>query len=363
MTEAGLNTVNLSALNTFQQIILFLLIITGSAIFVSEATVHVRRKAFERRFKTIIDEKRANRRQRRGSGLSARLSRSFSNGSSATRNNALEIDGVVIRGRVIKPTPGQEKATGDSDIKDSVEKPSPAQDNIPATDTERLRETSLDNMKSVNVDPAEPEQTQPTSPNGELTPGHIMFTDIASQPTRRHTRILSMSGVGARPNNLNHPRGISRPIDRIPSRVFADEKPQSSQKSNKWFPSNGFIARNSQFHNLSLEERELLGGVEYRAITLLEVIVPIYFVLWQLIGSVGIGAWIAKHGTAATKVNALNPWYGKTLVPNSVVDYYLRWVGAFIAVSAFNNSGMSLVDANMVSKNGGLKSTSFFKRF
>ena len=44
MTEAGLNTVNLSELNTFQQFILFLLIMLGSAILVSIAVLQVRQR-------------------------------------------------------------------------------------------------------------------------------------------------------------------------------------------------------------------------------------------------------------------------------------------------------------------------------
>ena len=35
------------------------------------------------------------------------------------------------------------------------------------------------------------------------------------------------------------------------------------------------------------------------------------------------------------------------LIYDLLIDY--RWVGAFNGVSAFNNSGMSLLDANMVS--------------
>ena len=35
-----------------------------------------------------------------------------------------------------------------------------------------------------------------------------------------------------------------------------------------------------------------------------------------------------------------------------IADGRNRWVGAFNAVSAFNNSGMSLLDANMVAFNG-----------
>jgi hypothetical protein len=50
MTEAGLNTVNLSELNAVQQVILFILILIGSSIWVSAWVVGVRRRAFAGRF-------------------------------------------------------------------------------------------------------------------------------------------------------------------------------------------------------------------------------------------------------------------------------------------------------------------------
>jgi hypothetical protein len=56
MSEAGLNTINLSQLNTFQQFMLFALIMMGSSIFVSASVVYIRRKAFEQRLLTEIEK-------------------------------------------------------------------------------------------------------------------------------------------------------------------------------------------------------------------------------------------------------------------------------------------------------------------
>ena len=98
MTEAGLNTVNLSQMNTFQQFILFLLILLGSAIWVSIAVLHVRRKAFERRFKSIVEEERQRRRNRSTSKRRLSLSESHS-------RSKPEVDGVAFRGRKIIPKP------------------------------------------------------------------------------------------------------------------------------------------------------------------------------------------------------------------------------------------------------------------
>lgn len=48
MTETGLNTVNPSTLNLFQQLLLFVLILLGSSIWVSWLVVLVRRSGFKR---------------------------------------------------------------------------------------------------------------------------------------------------------------------------------------------------------------------------------------------------------------------------------------------------------------------------
>ena len=76
--------------------------------------------------------------------------------------------------------------------------------------------------------------------------------------------------------------------------------------------SEGFVGRNSQFSNLSLAERERIGGVEYRAVTYLAVIVPLYFVMWQFLGCIGLGAYVASKRTSETKANAENPWYARS---------------------------------------------------
>jgi len=98
------------------------------------------------------------------------------------------------------------------------------------------------------------------------------------------------------------------------------------------YPSQGFIGRNSQFHGLTPAEREQLGGVEYRALYWLSWLVPLYFILWQFLGCLGLAAYVAHNRPDSALTNGLNSW----------------WVGAFNAVSAFNNSGMSLLDANMI---------------
>jgi hypothetical protein len=66
--------------------------------------------------------------------------------------------------------------------------------------------------------------------------------------------------------------------------------------------------RNAQFFGLSKAEREHLGGVEYRAITLLAYIVPAYFLLWQVLGCMGLAAYMAHNKASVTRANGINPW-------------------------------------------------------
>lgn len=99
----------------------------------------------------------------------------------------------------------------------------------------------------------------------------------------------------------------------------------------KYFMSKGLVSRNSQFHGLSDAERERLGGVEYRAVSFLTVVVLLYWASFLLLGIAGVGGWLENNHPDIPRRNGLSPF----------------WTGAFFAVSAFVNSGMSLLDANM----------------
>jgi len=70
MTQAGLNTVNLSSLSTFQQFLLFLLIICGNQILVSAIVVHIRKRAFKKRFKSIEKQEKNDATQSQGTSSS-----------------------------------------------------------------------------------------------------------------------------------------------------------------------------------------------------------------------------------------------------------------------------------------------------
>jgi hypothetical protein len=148
---------------------------------------------------------------------------------------------------------------------------------------------------------------------------------VSIRERARHHRVFPMAGVGAHPD-LQHPKDAVPVETRRPSLIES-----AIRGTQKYFSSKGFISRNSQFYGLTPAEREKLGGVEYRAISFLSVIVPLYFALFNILGVIGLGSWLAVNRPSLARENGLAPF----------------WTGAFFAVSAFGNNGMSLLDANM----------------
>lgn len=312
--HSGLNTVNLSELNTWQQIMLFALIFIGSAIFVSNFVLQVRRRAFERKFISVI-ESRA-RKQRRTSLRGSTFSMSRLSISRSRENN--------------NPNLGLDKQSRSADANEAC---SPVRRGRASTS-----KTSLRLSTSKDTDGAgDQSQTAEDGLHDATSPDRITFSpetvfrsqryqDDQPSPTKPRQRVFSVSGVGARSEaSLQRVTSISRTS-------VAEEAPVGNQSTADYFPSAGYISRNSTFHNLTEAERQKLGGVEYKALLWLSWIVPLYLVLWQLLGALGCAAWVAYNRPGTARANGLNPW----------------WVGAFNAVSAFNNSGMSLLDANMV---------------
>ncbi|KAF7315082.1 Potassium transport protein [Mycena indigotica] len=97
------------------------------------------------------------------------------------------------------------------------------------------------------------------------------------------------------------------------------------------------VGRNSAFRQLSREQQDELGGVEYRALNALLWIVAVYHIGIQLIAFTVIAPYMAK---SRWKADFLPPNLHRKLAPS--------WFSAFQTVSAYTNTGMSLVDQSMI---------------
>jgi hypothetical protein len=308
MTEAGLNTVNLSTLTTWQQTMLFLLIMLGSTIWVSIWTVLARKHVFEKRFESIVRAERVRRLNRRGSNTSLSLPKLRK----------------AISFRKAKTVPVPDKtlqATGTLAVKVELSNSDPDLGR-PQVDEElpkRRRASSLPDLGSVEPPKAPPEPAK-AAPEPSSPGGHIVFVDTPHPQQRRNATSTGVSEVNeVRPKQR---KGTSK---------------ASTDRDEDHFTVQHFLrsrapGRKGQFHDLTSEEREHLGGCEYRALKILAFVVPVYFFLWQLLGCVALGAWMNRNMPSTARANGINPW----------------WLGVFNGVSAFNNSGMSLLDANMI---------------
>jgi len=85
---------------------------------------------------------------------------------------------------------------------------------------------------------------------------------------------------------------------------------------------------------LTSEQREELGGIEYCALKQLFILLLVYVLLWQFLSCIALASWIQNN-----------------LPPEQESHYGIAhhwWLGIFSGVSAFNNVGLSLVDASMI---------------
>ncbi|OAL46846.1 high affinity potassium transport protein [Pyrenochaeta sp. DS3sAY3a] len=110
------------------------------------------------------------------------------------------------------------------------------------------------------------------------------------------------------------------------------EEDQDPMPYLSWTPT---IGRNSNFVDLTEEQREELGGVEYRALKLLAMILVCYFVGFHLLGMVCLTPWIngdAKYRTMVEKLGISATWWG-----------------FFTPASMFNDLGFTLTPDSMIS--------------
>ncbi|KAL8417880.1 hypothetical protein RB594_001483 [Gaeumannomyces avenae] len=281
----------------------FLLIMFGGPIWVSVWTVLARKRAFERRFNDVV----------RAAG-----ERTRSPCHSATSPVAAAV-GYLLSPVVLWSISQSSRPT--------VEGP---QAGCAGDGARRPRSTHGANKPQFDAVVGLGPETGGLAVGGDVTfetstprgtaadERRITFADaVNNAPLRKRPPHRTSAGPGAPSDKVKGKLSRVRESGNGGVREFLDTIP---------------VGRNGQFHDLSSEEREQLGGTEYRALEVLATVVPLYFALWQLAWCLALGAWMAVNMPDVALANGIDPW----------------WLGIFNGVSAFNNSGMSLLDANMI---------------
>lgn len=287
-TSSGLNTVNISQLTTGQQVIIAMMMILGSPVVVSLFTIWFRAHIFEKRFEDIVEMERNRRMQTTGTivGMAGAMF------GTPVMSSFRRIKGGKPTGPIRRPT---------------------------WKHTQRA-EADAFQLGSQNRD----QQAALSSPGAlpSIQESRILQVDQPDATARPQSAYSQAS-------NIPRKRRVSRDDAQPSSANVFDFKAFISENKKS-------IGRNGQFFDLTEEQREFLGGVEYRALRLLFVLVSVYFVVFQVLGAIALGAWMSVHGANAAAVNTQNPW----------------WTGIFLCISSFNNAGMTLLDAGIAAFDG-----------
>jgi Cation transport protein len=281
-------------MNTFQQWLLWMHIMGGSAIFVSIFVIHLRKRIFEKRFGALLKAQKEQVREHRRS-------------LSANRVQPEIAVPVMEQGTTEQGDGGQAPTDIRHGLKSRL---------FDYGDGEKMNDSG-----NIGLSPSTEATMSPTEKNpltrelSNTNEDHITFEpNISFHPSsrqnlqRRRSEVFTFTGVGTSPVRTTSFRRFNSQNTTMSSVNPQSRHTKTDLWHNRHFLNKYVVGRNSQFHGLTHEERENLGGIEYRALTLLSWIVPIYFVLWQLLGCLGIGAWTASYAADVTESNGINPW-------------------------------------------------------
>lgn len=432
-TQSGLNTINLNAIYTYQQIVLYLLACLTNPIVINTAVVFIRLHWFEKRFQGIVRDAQTLRRSRSRSrsmsmtetkdadlgtlekgvngrpitvlhdttkpnGMSLTSNKSGSDGDDEKRAMA-----VLDKATGGEQSKGSDMGTGphflgqspllrrDITFADELEKPQKdstdsstgsepkADQHIAFLERQRNRDrgtlhipgprdferghlpTELDRANShhsENADSAPPSRHRRTDSNASIHAAdlearrELVFDESTQNPGRRseseysHARTHQSEPGRFNPlhpfSKIAHASALSLPRTlnsiRARTRTFGSLHGQDPDQKDmpylSWQPT---IGRNSLFVGLTEEQREELGGIEYRSLKTLATILVCYFFGFHLLGVIVFIPWIK-----------LNDTYGSIVDADGVGR---AWWGIFSPATLFNDLGFTLTPDSFISFN------------
>ncbi|KAI1505539.1 cation transport protein-domain-containing protein [Biscogniauxia marginata] len=440
-TQAGLNPLDTNLLNTFQQVVLYLIFLISNPITINSFVVFLRLYWFEKRFQHIVQEARSRRvtitKSRSKANPSASDVEKGVNGRNITvmyntaKASRMTNDGILLEEQLFnvpgKPDPLSNTSQSDSDsgrqspdeqprlatpqikFSDQVRRSDAVADthdddgHVPLpqkrTDEEHIaileRQRKAD--KSVLRIPgprdadrgALPEELDEGEEGPDMSnrrrressiepPGHTRLRRPSSPPRSptwqdRQPTITIEEPVRPRRDETSKPEEIAedveaaahalgalkfrkprkegeklhtaetttssvlpriKPLQRIKS-ALTHHKDDDPMPYLSWQPT---LGRNSAFLDLSEEQREELGGIEYRSLKTLAVVLTIYFWGYHIFGMITLIPWILHN----------NPQYGDVV---DKADISRVWWGFFTANSAFMDVGFTLTADSMNSFN------------
>jgi len=279
-TESGLNTIDVKALKTYQQLVIYFIPIIGNLGFINIIVVLVRLIWFEKRLK------------------------------------ALAADLVLPRPRHDQVAPEDKdceaqttpKAALDTakDDKKGDQKLEVANETAHLTDPEGTThaETGGPPARRITFGPESGRHEAKGATTSTQDPDEVFSED--DDEIRKISPDSDPSGLVHRRKVGEHsgPAGSSTALARVASSMFVVGVPtptaaprpsfqsRTSASNLPYLSRQATVGRNSQFHRLTNEDRLNLGGIEYRSLRLLLKIVVAYFFGLHIFGAICLVGWI-----------------------------------------------------------------------
>ncbi|KAJ5160881.1 uncharacterized protein N7482_007885 [Penicillium canariense] len=337
-TESGLNTVDVKALKTYQQVYIYIIPILGNFGFINIIVVIFRVRWFEKHLKaTALNRLRPEPSD--GRDAEAQLKHDPISSDTADgdlRENHLEgasdeektrtspVDSHLIASQDVKG------ATADTTVDSNLSSTKPA---IQFADDER---PSANKDRALYIPP--PWRRDRGTPFSEIEERSDDEDDAGLE--RALQRQKSTRSIASRSRTIEHVVSSVFVLGNGPSHTRGSQMTTQSGMKPLDLPnisSFATIGRNSQFHNLTAEDRERLGGIEYRSLKVLLKIVTGYFFGLHIFGAICLVGWILhadpKYREYLAECGQGNVWWGFyssqtmisnlgfTLTPDSMISF------------------------------------------
>jgi Trk-type K+ transport system membrane component len=220
-----------------------------------------------------------------------------------------------------------------------------------------------------------PERVKHDDPDSPERPHSIQSIDTAS-PDK-----ANVPNPDSDSDEINQPQTFKERIGRLRNRFKRNSSPVSirerAQKVTKiiWTMSGSredpadptpylsyapTLGRNSTFVDLTEEQREELGGIEYRSLKTLAKVLIGYNLGWSILGMIVLTPWIvrsAHYSSVVTSIGQSPPWWGIftatsmftdlgfTLTPDSMISFQQAWlpllIGSWLII--IGNTGFPII--------------------
>ncbi|KAJ5373833.1 Potassium transport protein high-affinity [Penicillium concentricum] len=333
-TESGLNTFDVKDLKTYQQVYIYIIPVVSNLGFINIAVVIFRARWFEKHLKATAPHLlrpetlpgRDAEAQFKQGNLSSTVDRVPSDRFRDRKSDGLEEDKGPDEAPEKAPRVSQEQQAKADDIADS---------NINSgKQVIHFADESLSDKDQVLYIPPPWKRDRGTS-----------FSEIDGRVDDDDDEQTEKLSRRQTTRSMHSPRTLERVVTSMfvlgnsPSQEQSQKTTQNDMKQLDLpnISSHATIGRNSQFHNLSAEDRERLGGIEYRSLKLLLKIVVGYFFGLHLFGAICLVGWIRyadpKYRDYLAECGQGNVWWGFysaqtmidnlgfTLTPDSMISF------------------------------------------